>query len=148
MTEEQFARWLDFSTRLSRHGWPNATDERKDKITRLVTDFISDYEHRKDEVEDWDGNKGEVYLCDEIDEFLDLVCHRHADPFKETRFESQISCCVRAGFDVAVEPSAGVVGFTVGTLRTMYDRDVPDWVSDWFDQSLDDTIADSEPTWL
>lgn len=48
------------------------------------------------------------------------------------QFESQwigpIRCCIRAGIDMACEPSAGVIGFTAGDLRRMYPEGVPDWV--------------------
>ena len=38
------------------------------------------------------------------------------------------TCCIRAGFDLAVSPSDGVMGFTAGDLRRMYPEGVPDWV--------------------
>jgi hypothetical protein len=46
---------------------------------------------------------------------------------------SPVGCCVRAGFDCAVKPSMGVLGFTAGDLRRMYPEGVPDWVKrgDW-----------------
>jgi hypothetical protein len=40
----------------------------------------------------------------------------------------RIRCCLRAGIDMAVSPSAGVLGFTAGDLRRMYRGKVPDWV--------------------
>ena len=64
------------------------------------------------------------------------------------RFEAQISCCIRAGFDVAVAPSAGVLGFTVGTLRRMYDGDIPDWISNFFKEPLTDDVPDDMGVWL
>ncbi len=46
------------------------------------------------------------------------------------RFYGPVHSCVRAGLDMACEPSAGVVGFTAGDLRRMYAPDpVPDWVT-------------------
>jgi hypothetical protein len=39
-----------------------------------------------------------------------------------------VHCCIRAGLDMAVAPSMGVVGFTAGDVRKMYPEGVPDWV--------------------
>lgn len=64
-----------------------------------------------------------------------------------------VRCCVRAGLDLASSPSAGVVGFTVATLRTMYPEGIPEWIRAWFIAedgtrlNLDACDA-SEPVWL
>lgn len=42
---------------------------------------------------------------------------------------SPVICCVRAGMDCAIAPSAGVMGFTAGDLRRMYPEGVPGWVT-------------------
>lgn len=49
------------------------------------------------------------------------------DQFDE-QWWSPVSCCVRAGLDMACEPSAGVIGFTMGDLRKMYPEGIPDWI--------------------
>jgi hypothetical protein len=46
----------------------------------------------------------------------------------EDQWGNPIRCCVRAGLDVASSPSAGVVGFSAGDVRTMYPEGVPSWV--------------------
>ena len=45
------------------------------------------------------------------------------------RWENPVSCCLRAGIDLAFNPSAGVLGFTAGELRQMYPEGVPEWIS-------------------
>ena len=62
--------------------------------------------------------------CDEADAIQDAIRELYLSP---------VSCCIRAGFDCAVSPSMGVVGFTAGDLRRMYPKGVPDWVKngDW-----------------
>ena len=71
------------------------------------------YERLRDG-DDWDA----------ADAFLDAVRELHLSP---------VACCVRAGFDCAVKPSMGVLGFTAGQIRRMYPEGVPDWVTngDW-----------------
>lgn len=48
---------------------------------------------------------------------------------REEQFCGPVQCCIRAGLDLAVAPSAGVMGFTAGDLRRMYPEGVPDWVT-------------------
>lgn len=36
--------------------------------------------------------------------------------------------CVRAGLDMAMEQSGGVLGYTAGDLRRMYPEGVPEWI--------------------
>lgn len=48
---------------------------------------------------------------------------------RQEQFCSPITCCIRAGLDMAVSPSDGVLGFTAGDLRKMYPEGVPDWVT-------------------
>lgn len=43
-------------------------------------------------------------------------------------------CCIRAGLDMAAEPSGGVLGFTAGDVRAMYPEGVPEWM---FDGAMD-----------
>ena len=148
MSAEEYAHWLEFSIRLARHGWPDATDRRKGRIAEVVEWFILEYESSHVDVGGWDGSEAGVYVCDDIGEFLAGLCHRPEDPMDETRFERQVSSCVRAGLDVASEPSTGVVGFSVGTLRRMFDGEIPTWVSEWFEPGLTGLEPDNAGVWL
>lgn len=67
----------------------------------------------------------------------------------DTALMGCIQCCIRAALDVAAAPSGGVVGYTVGDLRSMWaPRPLPKWVADFFEPAL--TTADSAetPVWL
>ena len=144
MTPEQYERWMDFSDRMALHGWPDATEARKKKIREYVSWFISNQDWHMDQIKSWDN--GPVYVCDELSTFL--WDQFHIDRPEQSKFENQISCCVRAGFDVAVAPSAGVVGFDVGMLRRMYDNNVPDWIAKFFEPPLTDADLDTDGVWL
>lgn len=48
------------------------------------------------------------------------------------RLAGPFRACLRAGLDMACEPSGGVVGYTVGDLRQMFPEGVPAWVVDGF----------------
>ena len=147
MTPEQFERWSDFAKRMAVHGWPDATEARKQKILDAVDCFLWQMEDLAADIESWDCGKNRVYVCDEMDRFYCENWHAHQDG-EHTKFETQIHCCVRAGLDVAVMPSAGVLGFDVGMLRRMWDGDLPAWVAEWFQPALTAATPDTKPVWL
>ena len=150
MTKEQFTRWIQFSMRLAMHGYPGATKERCEKIIKQVADYFRWRVFQKDwpEIMDWDGNGDNYYLGDAVNEFFEEYTHwnKKSDDYTG-RFFDQITACIRAGFDVAVEPSAGVVGFTIGDIRRMWKNKVPDWVKSWFETDFD-SAKDHEAVWL
>ena len=47
----------------------------------------------------------------------------------QERWADKVRCCLRAGIDVACEPSAGVLGFEVCDLRRMYRDAIPGWLN-------------------
>lgn len=66
----------------------------------------------------------------------------------ETKTGIALACCIRAACDVAVSPSAGVVGWTIGDLKTMWqNRPLPKWVKSFFAGDFD-TFKDTDPAWL
>jgi len=77
----------------------------------LVTDICKEHE---------DGWNPYYYS----DEYGTKAEERHYE-----QFVSPVVCCIRAGMDLAVAPSAGVPGFTAGDLRKMYPEGVPDWIT-------------------
>ena len=104
---------------MARHGWPQATEQRKKRIQECVQDFLNiagEYAH---EIDSWDGELGKFCVNDEMMDFLDSAGLLPRDIGRTNRFATQIQCCIRAGLDVAANPSAGVMGFNVGTLRRM-----------------------------
>ena len=151
MTYKQFRRWESFAMRMAKHCYPKATKARKAKIIEEVKDYFYWRRLQKDwsEITDWDGNGDNYCLCDQVREFFEKYLHysRREDDYTG-RFHEQIVCCIRAGFDVAVEPSGGVIGFTVGDVKRMWNGAiVPDWVKEGWDSPFD-TMLDSDAIWL
>jgi hypothetical protein len=66
------------------------------------------------------------------------------------RMAGPFRACVRAGLDMACEPSGGVLGYTVGDLRTMYPEGVPGWLVDAFevDRESFDAAPANAGVWL
>lgn len=150
MTDEQFSRWKDFATRMAEHCYPASTEKRKAKILEEVKEYFWWRHYQEDwkEIADWDGNGDDYFLGGQVDDFFEKYTHysRRKDTYTGRLF-SQITCCIRAGFDVAVEPSGGVLGFTAGDVRRMWAGDVPNWVKGWFEDPFD-SFPDDEALWL
>lgn len=91
---------------------------------------------------DWNGNEG-CCVRDQVYDFFDeyLEWNKKEQEYGG-KFFNQITCCLRAGFDLAVSPSAGVIGFTAGDLRRMWKGKVPGWVKKEFENF--DGLPDEE----
>ena len=87
------------------------------------------------------------YICDFVDEMMEQWNPFYWDYGSKdyVRWDDlwgdRIRCCLRAGIDVAVEPSAGVLGFTAGDLRRMWRGATPPaWVTNdgkpWYTQEF------------
>jgi hypothetical protein len=143
MTKKQFERWEDFAVRLATYGYPKITEARKQKLIAEVRSYFGwrNFQNDWHEIEDWDN------LGDEVDEFFDE--YRCWDSCKETtgKFFNQITSCIRAGFDVAVKQSGGVVGFNAGDIKRMWQGKVPTWVTKDFETPFE-KISNSELVWL
>lgn len=153
MTKKQFKRWESFSVRMAKHAYPNATEARQAKIVEAVKWLLWIFEGSYKNIIGWDYSaNNDEYICDRISRLMyDRGWERSTQDRHgsfDTKFSNQVSCCVRAGLDLAAEPSAGVVGFDVGMLRRMYSGKIPTWVSNWFEPPITSQNADSEGVWL
>jgi hypothetical protein len=151
MTKEQFDRWQDFAIRMAEHGYPRATGRRRAKILEEVKSYFEEREFQQDWpiIDCWDCNDEFGSVGDDVDEFFDRYRHWQRDTGTfGGLFCDQVSCCIRAGFDLAVKQSGGVLGFTAGDVRRMYDGAVPDWIAgrDW--DTPFERISDDAPVWL
>lgn len=156
MDATQRERWEQASLGLARSAYPNLTPARQTRLLEDIESFIRVLvsEHGLDGIRDWDANGGGVYVGDELSEYL------WDNRYKQERwhkgdceavcgtFGTMLEACVRAGFDLAVNPSAGVLGFTVGNLREAFGGLLPDWVAGWFDPPLLPGTPDAEEVWL
>lgn len=147
MTQEQYDRWKDFARRMVNV----AVSARKRSPSRAFTLEIINFffECRMgphDEwkrVVSWDHTEKEEGSND-----WPMCVGDHMSDIEEYNVPSYWSipdgergqdiidkwmgparCCVRAGLDLAVAPSMGVMGFTAGDIRKMYPEGVPDWVT-------------------
>lgn len=168
MTQEQYERWKDFARRMVNV----AVSSRKRSPSRADVlgniDFF--FECRMDpneewsRVRDWDHTEKKADARDRSgpmcpgDHISDLTEHFIPNYWSLSdsesqyekayeRFVSPVACCVRAGLDVACAPSAGVIGFTVGDIRSMYPEGVPAWIAAFFEGNFAD-FKDKEPVCL
>jgi hypothetical protein len=149
MTAEQYARWKDFSYRMvnivrnARHKSPSRAQV-KENITFFFECRMDPYEEWR-RVRDWDhtertdGDRHPMCVGDHISDLAEhFIPGYWSLPYEDekpgvydkarNRWVGPVACCVRAGLDMASEPSAGVIGFTAGDVRRMYPEGVPAWV--------------------
>lgn len=81
-------------------------------------------------------------VCNVISENEEHWMPNYWDTENESRWDARRdrwcgppSSCIRAGLDMAVAPSGGVVGFTAGDIRRMYHEGVPDWIARHWDEA-------------
>ena len=129
MTLTEFRRMKVFALRMTRVAIGRNWQKR---LYTYVHDFLTRMEGENNnmpyqDIVSWDhSNNGRCYLCDAVTDYT--YSHGLKD---DSALEKAVSICVRAGCDMAAEPSAGVVGFTVGDLRKMWaPRELPDWVTE------------------
>jgi hypothetical protein len=148
MNKKQFLRWKSFSMRMAEKCYPEATKERTEKMVTEINSFFMEMESNYKDFWDWDGNDGSEALGDYVDDYFDEYQHWNAREECYTgKFYNQVTSCIRAGFDVAVRPSGGVVGFRVCDLYRMWNDKVPSWVKAFFEGDFD-TFDKSESVWL
>lgn len=161
MNQIQLDRWKQFSLGLARNSYPNITPARREKLLAEVEDCIEYVVcNGLDAINDWDvadyrdGRLYEYSAGTRVSDWMwDNRYEREVEDRKGNvevacgRFGTMIICCVRAGFDVAVSPSGGVLGYTIGDVRNIFDGGLPDWVKEFFTDSLD-SASDNESVWL
>lgn len=159
ITPEQYEHWKDFALRMARTCFKHRRRPDTKEILENVEEFFEclDPDYLKD-INEWDDSDNNVPyvtdLCEEMEEnwnpyywsdLSDAEWERRND-----QFCVPVMCCIRAGLDMAVATSGGVIGFTAGDLRKMYPDDLPDWVtggkdnrwSYWLKAKLNGTFAE------
>lgn len=145
MTSEQYARWQDFAERMART-YPGASRATRAWLVGAVGQLIGWIvcNVKPDAVSGWDETDGDDCASTRVDQWLwdnaAVDGPREDGDGNETSayrrwlstYGNRAACCVRAGLDVAVAPSGGVVGFTVGDLKRMYPEGIPAWVSEGY----------------
>jgi len=152
MTRLQYRRWYDFARRMALRTM-DVTPARRAKIMKEVRHILWILENDVPEIASWDGPG--CYVGDEVDRILYDRGHNSERQYsngnvdqREHRFINQVSCCIRAGLDVALTPSAGVLGWTVGDLRRMYPLGLPAWVASYFVEPITTDVSDEMGVWL
>lgn len=172
MTNEQFERMKEFATRMvpvaiGSNRWRKVLAGHVEEVLARIDceNFGIHWRHivdwdNKTKLPDDDGTCGfacsddRYLLCD----FMSVYCwdndlEREKEDRQgncevvETKVGTALRCCIRAACDVAVAPSAGVLGFTVGDLRQMWPEGIPAWVNKFFITPLHHA-RNTTPVWL
>ncbi|MDI9689729.1 hypothetical protein [Burkholderia cenocepacia] len=163
MTALEYEHWKELSIGLAR-SYRTLTPKRSKLLLEEVEDCIDWVVcNGLDTVEDWDrsvradsglyheaaGTRVDDYLWQHRYEFEREYRNGEVELVRG-RFGDMLSACVRAGFDMAVAPSAGVIGFTIGDVRDVFDGSIPDWIADRFGENKHAllTAGRDEGVWL
>lgn len=154
MTSEQYERWKDFSRRMVNVLELSADGPTKEQTLEVIGFFFDCCMDPCDQwknVDDWDSTSGDMcpgdHMSDIGEYYVPDYWSLEDDEFEDVRdrWMGPATCCVRAGLDVAVSPSGGVLGFTAGDIREMYPEGVPQWVKEFFD-GVDGELVALHPT--
>jgi hypothetical protein len=122
--------WKIFTKALCFGARPEATEARKQKLWAEAESFIN--LHADEPVDGWDGD---YCLCDCFDDYFDrYLRHIWRDDdgwYKDNPryFANHLHIAIRAGIDIVTEQPGGVLGFTVGDLRRMFNGGIPEWIA-------------------
>jgi hypothetical protein len=126
--------------------WPDLTERRRDRLWAEIEPFI---EHHVDEPVD--GWQEEYCLCDSFHEWFYEPFGRSIDTQyrgpggfigwemddNPRRFYNQLRCVVRASLNAIFQNDVGVIGFTVGDVRRVFNGSIPDWFAAQYDGLTD-----------
>jgi hypothetical protein len=150
MTKVQLSRWVKFSIAMVRRTRLANSSKRKHKMCEVIKSFFRGLRNNYDmkDILDWDGNcingcKSEC-VSDIAEEYVEEY-KKWSDKleyFFPNRFADSIEASIRAGFDMAIRQSGGVLGFTIKDIKDMYKGNVPLWLKRKFIQF--NTIKDTE----
>jgi len=174
MNRIQYRRWKDFALRMADNGWPatiTRTKSYKKTVKPAVEHFFDllyhNYQHDITRIESWDhtrvdyrnaetfswGVRGEYWPCvgDEARRIIDEYWNPGRSDRKYDEWDNlwgdRIRCCIRAGIDLALNPSLGVIGFCKSDIERMYPDGVPKWITQEWEQQWE-SINPWEPLWL
>jgi len=136
MTKTQFSRWIKFSMAMVRRTSLANTSRRKHKMCQEIKSFFREIQrnYALKNILDWDGNyingRESICVCDIAEESLEHYkkWDEKTEWYYERKFADGISAAIRAGFDICVRQSGGVLGFTIKDIKAMYRGNVPLWL--------------------
>lgn len=152
MTKLQYLRWKFFAIGMAKHCFLKATESRRSKLLDELEEYLNwigepwgDAPPEYSEFTSWDEN-----IIDHVESYFSQYYHEDFNGRERgNKYLNQLQCCLRAGVDVAVSPSGGVVGFTLGDVKNIFHRHLPLWVrAFWEHDPRIDTLPDDTPVWL
>jgi hypothetical protein len=153
LTQQQKDRILDFAKRMVFKGYEKLTQRRKDRLWHDVEWFLSDALEEGHWGWETGGTEETFSMCDWITERFEKdqfpsgrwekkVCDYGEDP----KYFRMLSATCRAAMDVVGEAGGGVLGWTVGDMKRMYDGQLPDWFDiDWKNEENGVVKLQNEP---
>ena len=154
MTKVQLERWVKFSIAITRRTSLANTSKRKHKMCEEIKNFFRELQsnYKMQDILDWDGNYVNGHESECVSDIAEGCIEgykrwdKKAEWYYPNRFVYGIEAAIRAGFDMTVRQSGGVIGFSIKDIKTMYRDNVPLWLKRKFIGF--DYIDDTERIWL
>lgn len=105
-----------------------------------------DWDDGEEYFDEWSGRK--KWHCGMGDRMRELI--EWDNIFSLTKKgQTDLTCTIRIAIDLLIEQSGGVVGYTVGDLRKVFDGNIPDFILNTFENKEALLAAgDEEGIWL
>jgi len=153
LTQEQKDRCLDFAKRMVFKGYERLTQKRKERLWGDVNWFLTDALDEGHWGWETGGTKETMGMGDWIHERFEQLEypsgrweHRVCDLGQDTNYFRMLSATCRAAMDVIGEPGGGVLGWTVGDIKRMYDGQLPEWFdTGWKNENDGEVKLQNEP---
>lgn len=150
MTPEQFEHWQDFCFRMITHANPDLNEDEQLEARTVAEGILDVAGAEREHIAGWDGQGG-FYVCDHVANWLADTGHLSWDDVTSERDYTDVgmavACAVRAGLDMACQPSGGVLGYDMDDIRRMYPECIPAWLAELLPEEHA-TLAGSTPLWL
>ena len=147
MTKEQALQLREFAINWITKVIAKRKDYRE-KLLAIIDDIIPEDIEQHDaynvlECINWDSGNDRYYGFDDL--LVDYWDGFYDRTFTE-KVKTDISCAFRIGIDLYIKQSGGVVGFTVGDLRKVFDNNIPQSIQEYYPGI--DSANDSDSIWL
>lgn len=132
MKQITIQRWKEFTKAYINYA--PITDARKARLLRESEYFIGMFSDESEPDETWDEYVGDAFTA-HFEDYLEHIFVNTSDwtggYYKDNShyFVIQLECALRAGINAASGGYGGVIGFTVGDIREMFDGEIPGWVA-------------------
>lgn len=136
-------RWLLLAQSLATTAYPDIDSQTKARLCHDIQDFIELLSRRErlENIRGW--NEGPSYPSLALQSYVVMRGYMR----EPIHLVSAMQACLSAGFDLAVRPNGGPLGFSMGDLRRVFPGGLPAWVARALGEDNPDRLSDAHRPW-